>query len=222
MFKQIFTALRQGESLDRAFAEFGQMLEHAHWMFGRANAVLKRETPAEEAREAVYQRDQSINELLRSVRAAIVRHLTFNPGSDVAACLALMSVAKDAERIGDYCKNVFEVGQFYTEDFHVPKYHEPLEEIRVDAQALVGEVQRAFKASDTSTAKDAIRKADSIADRCDEIIEQLLHDSTEMATHESVAYSLLARHYKRVAAHLANIATAVFGKIEDLDFRKRK
>jgi phosphate uptake regulator len=37
----------------------------------------------------------------------------------VAACLALMSVAKDAERIGDYCKNVFEVGQFYKEDFHV-------------------------------------------------------------------------------------------------------
>ena len=34
-------------------------------------------------------------------------------------------------------------------------------------------------------------------------------------THEAVAYSLLARHYKRVAAHLANISTAVTGRIED-------
>ena len=43
-----------------------------------------------------------------------------------------------------------------------------------------------------------------------------------MPTHEAVAYSLLGRHYKRVASHLANIATAVFGKIEELDFRKPK
>ncbi len=34
-----------------------------------------------------------------------------------------------------------------------------------------------------------------------------------------MAYSLLARHYKRVSSHLANIATAVLGKVEELDFR---
>jgi hypothetical protein len=28
------------------------------------------------------------------------------------------------------------------------------------------------------------------------------------------------RYFKRIASHLANIATAVFGRIEDLDFRK--
>ena len=29
-----------------------------------------------------------------------------------------------------------------------------------------------------------------------------------------------ARYFKRITSHLANIATAVFGKIEELDFRK--
>ena len=37
MFKQLFSALRGSESLDQAFAEFSQMLEHASWMFNRAN-----------------------------------------------------------------------------------------------------------------------------------------------------------------------------------------
>ena len=44
-------------------------------------------------------------------------------------------------------------------------------------------------------------------------------DKASMETHEAVAYSLLARHYKRVSSHLANVATAVLGKVEDLDFR---
>ena len=41
-----------------------------------------------------------------------------------------------------------------------------------------------------------------------------------METHDAVACSLKARYYKRLASHLANIATAIFGRIEDLDFRK--
>jgi phosphate uptake regulator len=39
-----------------------------------------------------------------------------------------------------------------------------------------------------------------------------------MSTHEAVAYSLLARHYKRVAAHISNICTAITGEIEELDY----
>ena len=45
-------------------------------------------------------------------------------------------------------------------------------------------------------------------------------DAASIETHEAVAYSLLARHYKRVSSHLANVATAVLGRIEDLDFRR--
>ena len=220
MLKQLISALKGADTLDQAFSEFSEMLDHAHWMFVRANDVLRREVPAKEVRETIYTRDQAINDLLRSIRRKIVRHLTINPGTEVGACLALMSIAKDAERIGDYCKNVFEVGQFYQEDFHVEKYHGPLEEIRKEVENLFGEVAAAFRGSNTDDARASLKHADALRDRCGEIIEQLLNDQSSMETHEAVAYSLLARHYKRVAAHLANIATAVWGKIEDLDFRR--
>lgn len=220
MLKQLFSALKSGDTLDQAFSEFSEMLDHAAWMFVRANEVLRRTAPAEDVQESIYRRDRSINDLLRSIRRKIVRHLTVSPGADAAAGLALMSVAKDAERIGDYCKNVFEVGRFYREDFNVPRYHEPLEALRVEVEELFGAVGAAFSHSEPSEAKAAITAADAIRDRCDEIIEALLGDDASMETHEAVAYSLLTRHYKRVAAHLANIATAVFGRIEDLDFRR--
>ena len=219
MLRQLFSAFKSGDVLDEAFSQFAEMLGHAQWMFTRANEVLQRQVEPAGVRDSIYQRDKSINELLRSIRRKIVRHLTINPGADVAASLALMSVAKDAERIGDYCKNVFEVGRFYKEDFNVPRYHEPLAAICERVQDLFGGVRQAFRESDAEAAKAALKAADEIGDGCDRIIEQLLGDEASIETPEAVAYSLLARHYKRVASHLSNVATAVLGKVEDLDFR---
>ncbi len=85
---------------------------------------------------------------------------------------------------------------------------------------MFDKTRSAFAASDDGAAKDAIKVADTIGDRCDEVIEQLLVDTASIETHEAVAYSLLARHYKRASSHLANICTAVLGRIEDLDFRR--
>jgi len=219
MFRQLFTTLKGNDVLDEAFSEFDQMLEHAEWMFGRAVAVLQRDAESDALRDAIYERDKAINELLRQIRRRIVRHLTVNPGNDAIAALMLFSVAKDAERIGDYCKNVFEVGQFYSEKFTVPRYQGPLEDIQKQTGALFSVVRQAFSGSDDSLATQAAEEVASIRTKCDMLIEQLLLDASKMKTHEAVAYSLLARHYKRVAAHLANIATAVRGKVEDLDFK---
>ncbi len=221
MFKQLFSALNSGDELDRAFSEFAEMLDHAEWMFIRANEVLVNKVDADEVGDSIYRRDQSINDLTKSIRRKIVRHLTVNPGIDVSASLALMSVAKDAERIGDYCKNVFEVGRFYKEQFSIPKYHDPLDAIEDDVETLFSDVCNNWRDSSADGAKNSIKKADDIQMRCEAIVESLLTDESAIQTHEAVGYSLLARHYKRVAAHLANICTAILGRIEDLDFRLR-
>ncbi len=220
MFKQLFSALKSPEALDQAFSQFDEMLDHAKWMFLRANEVLHRKTTAGEVKDSILSRDKSINDLLRSIRRKLVRHLTINPGTDIAASLVLMSVAKDAERIGDYCKNVFEVGEFYKkETFHVPRYHDPLEDVYRRVEGLFERVRRSFRESNSEQAKAALKIADKIGDDCDHVIEQLLRDEESIQIHEAVAYSLLARHYKRVSSHLANVATAVLGKVEELDFR---
>lgn len=222
MFKELLSALTGNHPLDRAVSELLEMLDHAQWMFVRANEVLSNDASVEEVKDALYRRDQSINELERSIRRKIVRHLTINPGPDAPTCLALMSVAKDAERIGDYCKNVFEVGRFYREGYHVAKYHDRMEQVRKQVTDMFPLVSVAFRDSDDEKARQGIKLANACRATCDEVIEELLADQEPVQTHEAVAYSLLARHYKRVAAHLSNIATAVLGKLEDLDFLSKK
>lgn len=218
MFKQLFSALTSETSIDQAYADLTQMLEHGAWMFSRANEVLYSTVAAEDVRTPLYERDVAVNELERSIRRKVLRHLTVNPGHDVAICLALMSVAKDAERIGDYCKNVFEVGVFYTEGFHVDRYQKPLDSISERLRGLFSELIAATRNSDEKKAHGIITATREIRHISDELIESLLREEDSIEFHEAVAYSLLARHYKRVASHLANIATAVTGRLEDLDF----
>ncbi len=218
MFRQLYSALTSENSIDQAYADLTRMLEHGAWMFSRANEVLYSTVAAEEVREPLYERDRAVNELERSIRRKVLRHLTVNPGHDVAICLALMSVAKDAERIGDYCKNVFEVGAFYSEGFHVPRYQQPLDEMADRLTGLFKELIAATRNSDEKKAHGVISATREIRGSCDDLIEALLGEEETIEFHEAVAYSLLARHYKRVASHLANVATAVTGRLEDLDF----
>lgn len=218
MFRQLFSALTSENTINLAFEDLTQMLQNGAWMFDRANEVLHSSVPADDVRGPLYERDRSINELERSIRRKVLRHLTVNPGHDVAICLALMSVAKDAERIGDYCKNVFEVGHFYREGFHVIKYQEPLDRIALQVADMFGLVIKAAQQSDEVSARKALTMAREVRLHCDRLIEELFRDEDKVEFHEAVAYSLLARHYKRVAAHLANIATAALGRLEDLDF----
>jgi phosphate uptake regulator len=222
MFGQLIAALKSGDQLNAAFADFLQMVDASEWMFHEANDVIRGKKCEADVADALYEKDKDINSLLRSVRAGILTHLSVNPVADIPGCLALMSVAKDAERIGDYCKNLFEVGRYYEDDYSIERYHEPLEDVRKRTSELFGAVREAFEKSSVKRAKTSIKEADRIRGECDAIEETLLRDRREVPTHVAVAYSLLARHYKRVASHLANIATSVFGRIEDLDFRKPK
>lgn len=218
MFRKLYSALTSDNALDKAFDDLTAMLEHSEWMFARANEVLYSTVPADEVRQPLYDRDQAINELERSIRRKVMRHLTVNPGHDVAVCLALMSVAKDAERIGDYCKNVFEVGVFYTEGFHIPRYQGPLDGMAEQMGQMFGMIISATRDSNEAKASQVLSMARGVRAQSDHLIEELFKNDQQAAFHEAVAYSLLTRHYRRVASHLANIATAVVGQLEDLDF----
>lgn len=218
MFRQLFSAIASAKGINESFDHFEEMLRHAHWMFHQAIAVLNNEAAVDEVKGALYERDIQINKLERRIRRELVRHLTIYPGKDVPACLTLMSIAKDAERIGDYCKNVFEVGRFYSDPWGQSEFHEPLAAIRQRVDGLFDRTLEAFHDSDVKTAKGLLEEVGDIKERCGEIERTLLRESHKYRTSEAVAYSLMARHYKRVAAHLGNICTAVSGEVAQLGY----
>ncbi len=218
MFRQLFSAIASAKGINESFDHFEEMVRDAHWMYRQANAVLKNAATVDEVADALYERDIKINRLERQIRRELVRHLTVYPGKDVAACLTLMSIAKDAERIGDYCKNVFEIGRFYKEPWGESGFIAPLEEIQRRVDALFDEALEAFHASDEKKAKALLDEVGDLKERCTEIERALLHESHKYGTSDAVALSLMARHYKRVAAHLGNICTAVTGEVAQLGY----
>jgi len=222
MLQEIFNALKGTDTLGQMIAEFGRMLQAGRWMFEKASEVLLRTADWGGIAKDLYTRDQEINRIEQSVREKIITHLSVGNQVDLSACLVLMSVVKDAERIGDYCKNIFEIGKFYRREFATPEFAVPLEEVRRDVLPLFAEARKAFVEAKASRARDILESASKLRGRCDVLIRQLLSVHDRIAPDEAVAYVLLARFYKRVAAHLANIATSVVSPVPLLDYRGKK
>ena len=109
MFKNIIDAFRGGDALSGMVQQFDQMLGKAEWVFSQTSPQTVSAADVQRIREEIYTNDAQINALERAIRYRILTHLTINPGEDASTCMMLMVVIKDAERIGDYCKNIFEV-----------------------------------------------------------------------------------------------------------------
>lgn len=218
MLKEILNALKKHDPLAEMIGQLGQMLQDGQWMFDQASQALMRKVDWESISDDLYARDRQINKIERTIRERIVTHLSMGHNEDLTGCLVLMSVVKDAERIGDYCKNIFEIAKFYRGEYTRSEFATPLGEIRDAVRPLFGTANEAFVTASRKGANEVLSQARSITKRCDQIIHQLLSLNGQMAPDEAVAYVLLSRFYKRVAAHLANIATAVVSPVPMLDF----
>ncbi len=219
MLKEIFRALRGVNELSEMIGQLGQMLDIGQGIFERAFEVLMRSAEWSKVSDELYANDKSINEIERKIREQIITHLSVGHQSDMAACLVLMSVVKDAERIGDYGKNIFEIGKFYRHEYHHPEFSKPLHDIRTEVLSLFPQAKQAFMDADKDIAYKVLDEAGGITKKCDLIVQQLLSVEDQIAADEAVAHVLTARFCKRVAAHLSNIATSVVSPIPMLDYR---
>lgn len=203
--------------LEQAVADFLSMLEHGAWMHARAGAALWGEADVEAVRAEIYRRDIQVNKAERAVRKAIVQHLSVNPGGDLTLCLILMSVGKDAERIGDYCKNMMDLA-----DYHVPRDDQnaiiaELQRIQAEVEGLFPDVVAGFRESDEKVGADLVRRERQATQACEAVIERIL-DAPGITSRQAVTYTLLARFQKRIAAHLGNVASSLVMPIHKLDY----
>ena len=216
MLKELLDLVRAKSPLSKMLSEFTQMIEIVEWMFDTAIQVLMRDKSAKEVNDEIYAKDREVNEHQRSIRRKIIRHLTLQPGSDVPACLVMMSVVKDAERMGDFCKNIFELGAMFNVTFDSGRYKTPFIELSEQVENLFGKTRKAFERSDEEIARSIITKGNQISKQCDMMLTQLIRDN--LSTDKAVAYTLLARYFKRISSHLVNIATSVVTSVDNLDY----
>jgi len=216
MFKNMRSFWKGRHFLDEVYGEFKEMLEGAERMFGMVCHALLQNADEENLGQKIHDADKEINTLEKHVRRRIVEHLALQPTVDVSVCLILMSIVKDGERIGDYCKNLYEVVELLNEPLDRKEYSEYFGEIDKDILVLFATTREAVFDADEEKARMAWDVENRIAKRCDNLVERIA--KAPLSTNRAVCFALIARYYKRVVAHLANIATSTILPLSDIDY----
>ena len=128
----------------------------------------------------------------------------------------MMSLIKDAERIGDYSKNIFGVGIMFNCEINNMKYLGRLSSIQEKIAKHFSQLKSAFMNSDENTARSILKDYPSIKDECSKILHDLF--SEQLSTREAVATALLSRYLKRVNSHISNIASGIVFPMDKIDF----
>jgi len=222
MFKNLLQFWKGKDFLNQVFDDFRKMLDDAENMFSSVCKKLIHKQEVPDLKNKIYAVDRQVNGLEKDIRKRVVEHLSLQPSADAPICLVLMSVVKDAERLGDYSKNLLEVSELLSEPINKDRYLSLFDGIEEDIVDLFQRTRKAFIESDQEEAQKSWPHERKIAKRCDEIIKKIVESS--LSTNEAVCFSLMARYFKRIAVHLTNIATSVILPLADLDYfdEKRK
>ena len=214
------TAPAASEGMNNMTSEFGHMLDAGRHCFDvAANALLGGTDPAV-IRKDLFLTDQSINEAEQNVRRHLVVHVSVHGAASLPACLILMTVVKDAERIGDYAKNVFDLTPRAAAVRSDTTAHKDLIDLKDAVSAALSRTRKAFDSQDEGEARALVREMNAMEDRCDQRIEEILASEGE---HSVPATLVLAyRYFKRVVSHAMNITTSIFMPLDKIDYFDEK
>ena len=221
MLRELLKMWKKIDLLKKALDDFLSMIDVVEEEFRCATDALFGKRSCADAKDTIYKTDIKANKTERGIRKALVEHLAVNPRGDAPACLILMSASKDAERAGDYCKNLFEVAELYHNTFADSKYAGDLQEMVDQILAAFAKTRTAFAEDDQVVGHEVIVEETQIAKRGDAMIEKVANDDS-LTANQAVCLALAFRFLKRVNAHLGNIASSVVMPLHKIDYFDEK
>ena len=215
MWKKIVQRFTSDDPIEPITNEFMQMLELTRTMSGLVHPNLFTHNQSKSQTKEVFDLDVQVNKLERSIRKRIINHLNLR-SDKVSYCLLMMSIIKDAERIGDYLKNITEVDSIT----HAKISPSPLKEELESVISLVVETLNATPGiiahEDIAGATKLLQEGRVGAQRCDKLLSDLAQ--SDLSPAEVTSMVLLTRFHKRLGAHLLNILSSVVMPLHKLDF----
>ena len=204
------------ESLDSIDAKLSEMLTDSMRIYDLSMNCLLGDTNLDTVRDDLYSTDKKINELHRDVRREMIIHSAVNSRNlDIPLLLSYMTMSKDIERIGDYCKNLFEIaetGNTFTQGDELDDYIE----LRNDIGKLIIYLQSCLNLEDESKVQDLITLGSSLSTNLDNKITALLENKEKVQY--PVATTLFFRYLKRIVSHIVNAATALIMPTDQIDY----
>ncbi len=213
MVLEFFRGRSEG-TIDAVQNTLVQMLVDGHEVFVKATGALFGGGKSKETRREVKTTDRGINAAQGEIRRALMLHASVNQ-ADLPLVLQYASIVKDAERVGDYAKNMYDLVR-YGAGFEGAPDHDELNHYRDAVATLILEAADIFSAEDTDRAKDLVAKADGFLDEYDELVRRQF--SSLLEVDDAVARALYYRFLKRITAHVMNVLTALIQPLDRLDY----
>ena len=129
MFKNLIQFWKGKDFLSQVMEDFKVMLDDSEMMFKASYSILVENNKEPGLEDNVIQTDKRVNNLQKAIRQRIIEHMTAQPSVDSPACLLLFSVSKDAERVGDYSKNLLDVSRLLENPIDKEKFNVLFEDI---------------------------------------------------------------------------------------------
>jgi len=190
------------------------MLRDGNDVFTAATDALFGGGKSKATKREVRETDRGINEAQQDVRRTLMIHAAVN-GPDLPLVLQYASIVKDAERVGDYSKNIYDLVKFGA-NFEGAPDEDELDSFREKVSRLILDAADVFEAKDAGSAQRLLGKADAFLDEYDSQVKAAYKSTGE--TSEAVARALYFRFLKRVTAHVMNVLTALVAPLDRLDY----
>ncbi len=208
-----FTRSRSSDDrLDAIEDIIRRMLDDDRIVFELAMSILVDGVDWRGVRREIKVTDQRVNEGEREIRRQLVVHASVAGAIDTPAILVYMSIVKDIERIGDYGKNLRDLGRDGADLSDFPEWHE----LRDRVAKLITETAEIFAARNTEQARQRLIEGDQLLSRFDDMVSALVR--ADDGQPHPTARALAARYLKRIVAHLTNVLSAVVMPIDRLDY----
>ena len=193
---------------------FEQMLEDDRHIFDLAANALVAGTDTDAIKEEIWATDKRVNRNERRIRRRLVTHGATHGRGAFASDLVMMSLVKDAERIGDQCKNIFDLAAMSRE--LPPGVKDELTELKDSTSRFLVRARNIYRSENEADARAFLAESEAAAKRCDRrSIEMVMSDDGHRG---NAAAALAYRYFKRVIAHTTNVITSVVMPLDRLDY----
>lgn len=217
MLHELLSIFRPEDPLKAMADNFSEMLQLAHGLTRKASAMYLERSVVPADRTWVYEQDIQVNQLERQIRKRVITHVSLGgQAGSLPYCLALMSLVKDAERIGDYAKNLAEVVDYSPGPPPDDECYAELREVSARVDRLFVESLNVVRGRDRNHALELITDGRTLVRRADALVKRIASGPYDAATTTGLVMG--ARFFKRIAAHLLNVLSSVVMPLHKLDY----
>lgn len=216
----MFSIFRDSDQLETVESQLQEMLASCQDAYQLATSAAFGERDVAKAGDELLALDKDINRTERAIRRELLVHGTVRGAEvDQGLMLTYMSVAKDIERIGDKCKDIWELAEMGA-NLSLGEDADEIGKHRAHVSELIEWTLDAFSTENADKVHDLIETINADVEHYDSHVVHFV--TSEMPSRFAAPRALFYRYIKRLSRHLSNILSSVVMPVDRLDFYRRE